>query len=492
MKIAILTDLHYGDNTVGDRRSTLADILLLRAVHRLNRFIRPDVTVVLGDVLDCGDGADAPSRRIHLRGILEKLQCPWIIVPGNHDGSPEAFYRDFPRPADMADLGGVRFLPFIDRDEPGYNASRLPSDIARFDAARQNYAGPIVALQHVCLAPPARANAPYNFLNAPDIIAAMHRNNVALSLSGHHHPGSASIEDGSTIFVTAPGLCESPFAFLVISLEQGRVMTERHELAMPAALELVDWHVHTPMAYCSENMSVPRAIELAHAFGLAGIGFAEHSGQLYYRQELYWNGTCLREGLAAAHATENRMPVYRDMMRSAVAPFVRVGLETDTDFQGRLVLRDDDRRQADYLIGSLHDLPGLRDPACSPARLHDEFLFLLQGMLSQGVTLVAHPFRLFRRLNRPVPESLFAPVVDLLRRHRAAAEVNCHTDEPPAEFFRQCLAAGVKLAFGSDAHNLCEVGEFAPHLRLLREAGFDGDTRDVLLDFRQVGSRQNL
>lgn len=488
MKIAILTDLHYGDGTVGDRRSSLADILLLRAVHRLNRFIQPDVTVVLGDVLDAGDAPDAASRRILLRGILEKLQSPWVIIPGNHDGPSDLFYRDFPRPADIVDVGGIRFLPFIDRDEPGYNASRAPSDIARFDAARQNCTGPIVALQHVCLAPPDRANAPYNFLNAADIVAAMRRNGVALSLSGHHHPGSASVEDGSITFVTAPGLCEPPFPFLVVTLEQGRVTTERHELAMPASLGLVDWHVHTPLAYCSENMSVPRAIELAQAFGLAGIGFAEHSGQLYYRQESYWNGTCLREGLAAARAAENRMPLYRDMMQSVAAPFVRVGLETDTDFQGRLVLRDDDRRQADYLIGSLHDLPSLRDPACPPARLHDEFLSLLRGMLSQGVTLVAHPFRLFRRLKQPVPESLFSPTVKLLHEHEAAAEVNFHTDEPPAEFFRQCLAAGVKLAFGSDSHNLCEVGEFTPHLRLLREAGFDGDPRDVLLDFRNLST----
>ena len=196
MRIAILTDLHYGERIAGHPQNDLADILLLRAVHRLNRLVQPDATVVLGDVLDRGDAADGAMRRASLRTIIEKLQSPWIIIPGNHDGSPERFYRDFPRPADIVDLKGVRFLPFVDQDEPEYNASRLPADIDRFAAARRDYSGPIVALQHVCLAPPDRVNSPYNYLNAADIISAMRRSGVALSLSGHHHPGSDSIEDG--------------------------------------------------------------------------------------------------------------------------------------------------------------------------------------------------------------------------------------------------------------------------------------------------------
>ena len=61
-----------------------------------------------------------------------------------------------------------------------------------------------------------------------------------------------------------------------------------------------------------------------------------------------------------------------------------------------------------------------------------------------------------------------------------AAELNFHSNEPPPDFVRMCLEAGVRLALGSDAHNLYEVGEFAPHLALLRECGYDGDLGAVL------------
>ncbi len=483
MKIGVLTDIHFGSDICDVRRRTIADMLLLRAVHRLNRFVRPDVTLVLGDVVDRGEASDASDRRRVLRAFLDNLKSPWIAIPGNHDGDADAFYKDFPRPGEVVDLAGVRFLPFLDREEPGYNASRTASDIARFAAARSNFAGPIVALQHCCLAPPGLSHDPYNYLNAPEIIAAMRRHGVMLSVSGHNHDGGDPIVDGGVTFVTAPGLCVSPFSFLLITLENGRAAIQREDLAMPPSLGLVDWHVHTPLAYCSENMSIPRAMELGRAFGLAGIGFSEHSGHLYYDAKKYWNGTCLRKGIQGADPKENRTAAFFDIARSAAGPFVKMGLEVDADFSGQMVLRPEDRSKTDYLIGAIHDLPGLRDPDCPAAKLEEDFLRILDRFLGQGVQILAHPFRLFRRRNRPVPESLFAPTVALLRRRGTAAEINFHANEPSAAFFRQCINEGVRLSFGSDAHNLYEIGDFAPHLRLLREAGHAGDPRDVLLTF---------
>ncbi|HQC52161.1 MAG TPA: hypothetical protein PLE92_03450, partial [Lentisphaeria bacterium] len=58
--------------------------------------------------------------------------------------------------------------------------------------------------------------------------------------------------------------------------------------------------------------------------------------------------------------------------------------------------------------------------------------------------------------------------------------INFHTNEPPVEFFRECLDAGVKVTLGSDAHNLYEVGDFALHLDFLKRCGFNGDWRDII------------
>ena len=55
------------------------------------------------------------------------------------------------------------------------------------------------------------------------------------------------------------------------------------------------------------------------------------------------------------------------------------------------------------------------------------------------------------------------------------------TNEPPPSFFADCIRAGVRISFGSDAHALYEIGEFHPHLALLADIGFDGDLTDILL-----------
>ena len=254
--IAILTDIHYGDKTtMSQRRSDIADVLLLRAVHRLNRLIKPDVTVILGDLLDDGAAPVAPERLAELRGILDKLHCPFIVIPGNHDGDVSMFYEVVDRPTEIVDLAGVRFLPFIDPEAPGYNATREVFELERFQRARADFAGPIVALQHVCLVPPGRAAVPYNYTNALDIIDAMADAGVALSISGHHHAGAPLVRNATTSFVTAPALCEAPFALTTVTLARGAVAppsdavsVTRHQLAMPVELGLIDRHVHTECA----------------------------------------------------------------------------------------------------------------------------------------------------------------------------------------------------------------------------------------------------
>jgi 3',5'-cyclic AMP phosphodiesterase CpdA len=229
VRIAVIADTHYGSRDYGERRTCDADARLHEAVQRLNR-LRPHLTAVLGDMLDDGNAPDAHERRARLRETLDGLRSPTIVLPGNHDGNADAFYVEFERPPAWVDINGVRFLPFVDRDEPDCNASREAADLARFQEARRDFAGPLVALQHVCLVPPALANVPYNYLNAESIIVAMVASGTVLSISGHHHPGAENVRLGSLTFVNAPGLCEPPYAFLVVTLDRGRVVSARHTL----------------------------------------------------------------------------------------------------------------------------------------------------------------------------------------------------------------------------------------------------------------------
>jgi histidinol phosphatase-like PHP family hydrolase len=88
-----------------------------------------------------------------------------------------------------------------------------------------------------------------------------------------------------------------------------------------------------------------------------------------------------------------------------------------------------------------------------------------------GIDVLAHPFRLFARGKMRVPTELYAPVAELLAEGGVAAEVNFHTHRPDPAFFEQCLERGVKLAMGSDAHAMWEVGHLHPHLDLLASRG---------------------
>jgi histidinol phosphatase-like PHP family hydrolase len=482
-QIAILTDFHYDAPSSHPRRRTeIADILLLRAVYRLNRFIRPDVTLVLGDLVDDGDAPDAPERLAHLRAILDKLDSPTLVIPGNHDGDADAFYRVFERPPAIADIGGVRFLPFIDREEPGHNASRSAVDLARLRQARSDYDGPIVALQHVSLAPPERVEMPYNYTNARAISDAMAASGVTLSVSGHYHEGTPAIHTEHSTFVNAPALCEAPFHFLVVTLDGKRVTAERHQLALPADLRLVDNHVHTQLAYCAENVTVERAIALARDFGLAGVGFAEHSGQLYFSRERYWSRQAHQEGIGGAREPDNRLAEFLALKRDFADDAIRFGLEVDCDYNGHPLLKPEDRPHADFLIGALHGLPSEKLPGVTQETLEGEFMTLLERFLTSGIHILAHPFRIFhQKAGREAPERLFLPVAKLLRDHGVAAEVNFHNNAPPPTFVRLCLELSVKLSFGSDTHNLFEIGEFTPHLQLLKDIGFNGEIADIVL-----------
>src|SRR5690606_29224465 len=104
---------------------------------------------------------DALEDLAVLRGTLDELDCPWVIIPGNHDPEPDRFYQVMPRPADVMDFGSVRILPFLDPEEPGWHARRTEAELARTRAARHDgFAGTVIAIQHVPAGPMEQMGIP--------------------------------------------------------------------------------------------------------------------------------------------------------------------------------------------------------------------------------------------------------------------------------------------------------------------------------------------
>ena len=124
MRIAQITDLHMRHHLPGTahiprRKSRLVPDLLRRAVERL-RAERPDVVILSGDLLDypldrMEDPETLPLGRADLvlvRDILEGLDCPRLVLPGNHD--PEPLVAEvFASPLEI-DVAGHRVLTFVD------------------------------------------------------------------------------------------------------------------------------------------------------------------------------------------------------------------------------------------------------------------------------------------------------------------------------------------------------------------------------------------
>lgn len=485
MKLVLLADLHdaAADVAGSARRSTGARGILRRAVRRINRFIRPDLVALAGDLMENGCAPDAAERYAALRQILDGLDAPWIAVPGNHDAPADAFYRYFPRPAERTDAGGARVVCFNDPPAPYFCAERLPADLARSEAAGEGAAGPVIALQHVPLFPRGATPCPYNYENAEAALESARRGGISLILSGHYHKGLPLTRTGGLALACAPALCEAPFRFLEIELEPGAPPRETvHALQMPGGFRPGESHVHTELAYCADGISVEAALAAGEFFGAGPMRFAEHTGQLYFDEETFWSAAFMRDGLATRAGRANRMADYHTLVARHGLGRAQTGYEVDFDFNGRMVLDPEDRARAGFLLGSLHWTPESAarlpfDPELCSARLRAAW----EPMLASGIDVLAHPFRLFSRTEHRPERALCEHLASRLAVAGVAAELNFHREEPVPDFVQACLDARVRFSLGTDSHEVDEVGDFWPHLRLLRSFGVrDSDFDRVL------------
>lgn len=237
MRIAIIADIHFrqdGEMTCGTRHRALGAILLGQAISRLNRVLKPDLSILLGDLIDEGNGSQAMEDLQQIQEQTKACQSPLVILPGNHDGDPERFYQVFPRPPEILELGKVRFINNIDSERPGYNAFRSSEGLELLRKARQGWDGRLVSLQHVPILPPGKSPCPYHYENIEEILREFQAQGVTLSIGAHYHPGVAPISLDGTTYLAAPALCEEPFQLLLIELSENGIDSQLHALQQPA------------------------------------------------------------------------------------------------------------------------------------------------------------------------------------------------------------------------------------------------------------------
>ena len=483
--IVIISDIHDGRKGAAALPGShdLTRTLLKRAVRRINRFIRPHAVAILGDLVDSPRMPGVAERLAAIKEILDLLEAPYVAIPGNRDPGAELFYSVFERPRPFVDCGAVRLVPFVDRLERGVPVQRTAEEAARrLGEARSGFAGPIVTLQHVAVTSPGTGGSMSEYAQADGIARARREAGVLLDIGGHYHRTAGLESDGNSKLLAVSPFGEAPFTFTVVQIAgDNRVEVAEHALQMPRKLGLVDVHTHSQFAYCSKGMQMTLTPPLAELFGLAGVALTEHSGQLYFERGAYWKGAFGELGIATQEGRSERIGEFWETVEREWDPALWAGLEIDADYSGGLVVRPEDFRRSQIRNGAVHYLRELKaGENADPSKVADEFMQATEGLVRSGIDVLCHPFRVFRRAGLSVPDRLFEPVARLLARHGVAAEVNFHTNEPDPRFFRLCIEMGVKVAFGSDAHEPWEVGEFAPHLQLLAECGYDGDPGDIV------------
>ena len=486
-RLLVIADIHYvSDPTAAaeapaSRHVLLGRELLRRAIEDARRRGGFDAIALMGDLLEDGR---APYALADLRALRAEIDAaapegPLLVVAGNHDDHGEAVLDAFGARTGLVELGGYRFCVFCDAYEEAKYGTRRESDRRLLRELARRPGGPLVALQHNPMNPPIDSDYPFMLTNRREVLRDYADAGVLLSISGHYHAGQPLNAADGVRFYTAPALAEQPFPYALVTLDGQEVSVEERRLSLEP-LPVIDTHAHTEFAYCGRDISAAGAIERARRFGLSGICLTEHAPQLYCTAEAFWAARHVHDPAVWRAGRHSRMADFRRAMEPLRSDFVRIGLEVELDADGCLTLREEDRAWVDRILGAIHWLPEDISER-SDAAAASAFLRANEALLACGVDVLAHPCRYLRACGRPVPRELHAELAQMLADTDTAAEINLHINEPAVAFVRECIERGVKIAFGSDAHQPWEVALLAPNVSLLAEAAGGDDVARYLL-----------
>lgn len=477
-----IADLHYmglarQTAQLPQLRGELAQTLLKKVFTRLFHMgIKPDLTVLMGDLVENGADSNAELDLVSLHGELTRSGIPVLAVPGNHDCAPATFNTFFNTTPGLHEFGGYGFIVYNDVYLETHECSRSEEDIALTKAIAEAHPGlPLIALQHPPIYPPIDSHYPYRPTNAAEIIDSFQKAGVILSLSGHYHKGQKARSHEGVLYHTVPALCEQPFRFSLIRITGTRVEIEELSLAMQVP-NIIDVHCHTEHAYCGTTVDTAPCIALSQALGVSTLCITEHAFQLYFEKPramaFKWQNDPKMVEEVWATTGRHRMAAYQQFAQNLRSPFVKIGLELDLYDNGKLLLAPEDAEfDWDILIGAVHFIQGFEPGKTDQQEAEKLFIRDVERLVDHDIDVLAHPFRFFARNKLVRPVHLYPVVAGLLADSGVAVEVNFHTNQPDPDFIRICAEKDVKIALASDTHDLAEAGEFWPHVNVLKQAG---------------------
>lgn len=260
---------------------------------------------------------------------------------------------------------------------------------------------------------------------------------------------------------------------------------------------LADYHTHTPLCHHAEGWPVEYA-RVAAEKGLGELGFSDHNPMSEQFDD--W-----RMALAD-------LPRYLEEVEKARVAFpqlnIRLGLECDfIPGYERWIEKLAGMAEWDYLIGSVHYLPGGWDVD------NPRYVSRHQGGASEGIwqtywglyeqcvrsglfDWVAHPDLPKKFGIRPEGDlrRFYEPTIKALADTGMAFEINtaglrkdCRELYPACQFVELAHSAGVPLLISSDAHTPGDVGAgFAEAVTMAKDVGYSHTLRFTKRQRREV------
>ncbi len=248
---------------------------------------------------------------------------------------------------------------------------------------------------------------------------------------------------------------------------------------------MVDYHVHTALCRHAEG-TLEEYLAEAERQGLKEIGFADHYplGLLNY--------TPRSQVTMDPHELEGYIAAVRRLGESSKKVKVKLGIEVDYLPEREELLREQlSSYPFDYVIGSVHFMDGwdFTHPVHAETyhhhdidQLYRRYFKLVQQACASGLFDFIGHIDVIKKFGFRPQESLepyWVETARLLAETGTGIELNTAGRDAPVEefypdrhFLEICLAAGVQVTLGSDAHAPHQVGRYFPEaLAMLREAG---------------------
>lgn len=246
-----------------------------------------------------------------------------------------------------------------------------------------------------------------------------------------------------------------------------------------------DYHVHTTLSYCHEgDLTVENLIKKAKERGLIGFAVTDHSPHIYFDRQLVSKHEHILNYnvfLRAIEEPEDKFKQYLDMLAEYKSENVLAGTEIDVAVNGGIIFDPKYRDHVDILLGGIHWLPCMAGDYDSKTFL-TQFMDFTMMLLDSDIDILVHPTRIFRRRKLEIPREVARPIVNRAKERGIAIEINSHSQRDPDPYFvKMCIDEGVKLAMGTDTHNIIEIGDFSHHKSLLVEIGISNEQLESLI-----------